>query len=115
MSGIVGLFEFRGEKVEDIKWIDRDSGKAQSMKKHTVAGEIAGSGEQVAVDVYVPRGSEPVLLGFRKGDLFTGDVMMYLVSKGKAECRLRNIVNLSSAITAAASPAGKEYPLQPVK
>lgn len=104
-TGPVAVFEARGEKIEEFAWIDKSSGRRNTMQKHTISAELVGSGEQVSVDVYHPRDTPIEMIGIPKGSLFTGQIMSFITDKGKMSCRMKTVVPLVGVGTGTNPPA----------
>ena len=100
--GPVAIFEKRGEQIDLIEWVNKETGKKMSAVVHKIAAELSGTGQQVTVELQTPRDSTKESVKettLEKGGFFYGLISSYIISKGVHSCRLAGWVPIGGVKT----------------
>jgi len=91
--GFVALVEFRMQKNDPLKWLDKETKKPREMDKLTVAVELIETGEPVLLEIMPERGAvdgakvEP--WPYKRGDLIVITARSVIEEKGKLGVRVK--------------------------
>jgi len=87
--GFVAIMEFRGQEIASTKYLDKQDKKTVlEFKRLSVACELVGPSRPVLVEIIPPRGEEPALVPFSKGDIVIAHVVELAEEKGVLRARV---------------------------
>lgn len=125
-GSVVTVLEFRSEKPEVIKYIDKKKHVIRYMVKHAFTCEYIGTGEPFLAELYTPRRDPvdddkneteppvPAPCGLVKGDRIIAVVGGLQFAGGNTLCKVRSFHKLDGiGLGAPAASPVKDYKINP--
>ncbi len=97
-TGIVAVFEIRGQKPETVEYVSKKDGKAGSFSRVAVAAELLGTGEQVLVHFGMPRGQKGEIptLPFKRGESAVAVLTGLVSQRGMMTAQVTHMMSLAA-------------------
>jgi len=96
-SGAIMVCEFRGQTLEQIKWVDKTTGLPREMDKLSISVEFPQNGKHCALEYMFPKGVLAALLPHKKGDLVLVTVQNYTDARDGCKARASQIQAFKAA------------------